>query len=304
MLRSLQDIIQAAKSAGTRTISVAAAQDKDVLMAVKAAIDAGLAQALLVGDKDQIAPLLAEVGLPSSTAVMHEPDPAKAALLAASLVRDGHAHILMKGMVNSSDFLRAVLDKTNGLRAGKILSHLAVFEIPGDKKLTYHTDGGINIAPTLEEKAEILANTIKALHKLGIATPYVAVLTANEQVSPKMQATVDAKALADMSASGALPTAVVEGPIAMDVALNPEAAHHKHITSVVSGQVDLFLVPTLEAGNILGKALLYYMKAKQAAVILGATHPVVMTSRAETAEGKFTSIALACLLASKEETTC
>lgn len=302
MLRSLQDIIQAAKASGTRTISVAAAQDKDVLMAVKAALDAGLAQALLVGDKEQIAPLLVEVGLPSSIAIMHEPDPAKAALTAASLVRDGHAHILMKGMVNSGDFLRAVLDKTNGLRAGKILSHLAVFEIPGDTKLTYHTDGGINIAPTLEEKKEILTNTIKAVHRLGIAKPFVAVLTANEQVSPKMQATVDAKALADMSAAGELPEAIVEGPIAIDVALNPEAAHHKHIVSTVSGQVDVFLLPSLEAGNILGKALLFYMKAKQAAVILGATHPVVMTSRAETAEGKFASIALACLLAAKEET--
>lgn len=301
MLRNLNAIIHAAKASGQRTVSVAAAQDKDVLMAVKAAKDAGLVQPLLVGDQALIEPLLTEVGLAPSTPVFHEPDPAAASAKAVSLIRAGRAQLLMKGMVNSSDFLRSILDPVNGLRAGKILNHLAVFEIPGDSKLCFHTDGGINIAPSLDEKRDILVSTINALHRLGIPQPFVAVLTANEQVSPKMPATVDAKALAEMALSGQLPDAIVEGPIAMDVALNPEAAHHKGIASKISGQVDLFLVPNIEAGNILGKSLLFYMKAKQAAVILGATHPVVMTSRAETAEGKFTSIALACLLADKEE---
>jgi phosphate butyryltransferase len=301
MLRNLNDIIHAAQASGHRTVSVAAAQDKDVLMAVKAAKDAGLVQPLLVGDKTLIEPLLAEVGLDPATPIFHEPDAASASAKAVSLIREGKAQLLMKGMVNSSDFLRSILDPVNGLRAGKILNHLAVFEIPGDSKLCFHTDGGINIAPSLDEKRDILVSTIKALHRLGIAQPFVAVLTANEQVSPKMPATVDAKALADLALSGQLPEAIVEGPIAIDVALNPEAAHHKGISSKVTGQVDLFLLPNIEAGNILGKSLLFYMKAKQAAVILGATHPVVMTSRAETAEGKFASIALACLLADKGE---
>ena len=161
----------------------------------------------------------------------------------------------------------------------------------------FHTDSGMNIAPTLEEKKDILINAMLALNALGIERPNVAVLTANEVVNPKMPATVDAKALVDMSAAGELPPGVVEGPIAMDVALNPEAARHKGLISEISGKVDLFLMPNIETGNSVGKALMYYVKAKMAGIVLGATHPVVMTSRAESAEGKLNSIALAALMA-------
>ena len=156
----------------------------------------------------------------------------------------------------------------------------------------------MNIAPDLAEKKEILINALLALHALGIANPNVAVLAANEVVNPKMPVTVDAQALMEMSRRGELPAAVVEGPIAMDVALSPAAAAHKNLSSQISGQVDLFLVPDISAGNILGKSLIHYGKFKSAGVILGATHPVVMVSRADTAEAKLNSIALACCIAS------
>lgn len=301
MLADFSEVMERAKEAGERVVSVAVAQDRDVLAALKLAQEAGLALPLLVGDADAIRPLLTEVGLPASTPVVNEPDITKAALTAVSLVHKGKAQVLMKGIINTSDFLRAVLNPAVGLRTGRLLSHLAVFELPGEAKLAFYTDGGMNIAPSLAEKKDILVNAMLTLAALGIKKPNVAVLTANEQVSPKMPATVDAKALSDMAAAGELPPGTVEGPIAFDVAVNPEAAKHKGLTSKVSGKVDLFLMPNIETGNALGKALLHYGKAKMAGIVLGATHPIVLTSRAETAEGKLYSIALACLAAAGKE---
>ncbi len=301
MLANFQAVMDRAKQAGERVISVAVAQDRDVLQALKLAQEAGLALPLLVGDAEAIRPLMAEVGLPAATPVVHEPDIAKAALTAVSLVRTGEAQVLMKGIINTSDFLRAVLNPAVGLRTGRLLSHLAVFELPGEPKLAFYTDGGMNIAPTLAEKKDILVNAMLTLAALGIKKPNVAVLTANEQVSPRMPATVDARALSELAAAGQLPPGTVEGPIAYDVAINPEAAKHKGLSSRISGKVDLFLMPNIETGNALGKALQYYGKAKMAGIVLGATHPIVLTSRAETAEGKLYSIALACLAAAGKE---
>lgn len=298
MLRHFTEVIERAKRNGPVRLVVAAAQDEEALRAVKAAHDAGLAEAVLVGDSALIAALLPVVGLPGDTKIVHEPEPAQAALAAVSIVRETESGILVKGLVNSSDFLRAVLNSECGLRTGRLLSHFAAFEEPGGDKLTYHTDGGMNIAPDLAEKKEILINALLALHALGIAKPNVAVLAANEVVNPKMPVTVDAQALTEMSRRGELPAAVVEGPIAMDVALSPAAVAHKNLSSQISGQVDLFLVPDISAGNILGKSLIHYGKFKSAGVILGATHPVVMVSRADTAEAKLNSIALACCIAS------
>jgi phosphate butyryltransferase len=296
VLHNFQEVIDKARQFGQVTISVAAAQDRDVLLAVKAAQEIGLAKSILVGDAGLIKPLLEEVGLSGNIPVIHEPDLDQAALTAVTLVKQGEAHIFMKGLINSSNFLRAAVDPVHGLRSGTILSHFAAFEIPGEKKLVFHTDGGMNIAPTLQEKRDILLSAVRALHRMGIEKPKVAVLAANEQVTPKMPATVDAKALMKMGAAGQLPPCVIEGPVAMDVAASAEAARHKGITSTIAGDVDLFLVPNIEAGNMVGKTLVYYAKAKVAGVILGATHPIVMVSRSDTAEAKLNSLALASLM--------
>lgn len=294
MYCNYQQVLEAAKARGPAVISVAAAQDAEVLEAVKLAYDAGLAKAILVGDAELIKPMAETAGLPKDIEIIDEPDIAKAVLKAVSLVHHGNAKILMKGLVNSSEFLKAVLNKEEGLRTGRLLSHLAVFEIPGQQRLLFVTDGGMNIAPSLTEKKDILVSAILALNEMGIAEPNVAILTANELVNPKMPATVDAKALADMSRAGELPPAIVEGPIALDVAVSAEAAAHKKIASRIAGKVDLMLVPNIETGNAIGKTLIYYAQAKMAGLVLGAANPVVMTSRAETAEGKLNSIALAC----------
>jgi len=298
VLCSLQDVLSKAKqSANEIIISVAVAQDKDVLLAIKAAQDCGLAKAILVGDSKVIRLLLAEIGLPLDTPIVDEPDVHKAALVAVSLVKQNKAQVLMKGLLNSSDFLRAVLNSQEGLRTGRLLSHLACLEIPGQEKLIFLSDGGMNIAPTLTEKKDILINSLLALHNMGIPCPNVAVLTANEIVNPKMPATMDALALVELNDSGELPLCIIEGPIALDVALSPEAGKHKGISSKIAGKVDLFLVPNIEAGNISSKMLIHYAKAQMAGIVLGATNPIVLTSRAETPEGKLYSMALACLAA-------
>ena len=297
MLRSFKELLNRARRYGRVTVSVAAAQDRDALAAVKAAVEEGLINAILVGDIAAIRPMLSDIGLPAETSLVHAPDVRQAALAATSLVRAGKAQVLMKGLVNSGDFLRAVLNEEVGLRTGRLLSHLSAYEIPGGEKIVFHTDGGINIAPTLAEKKDILVNALMALAALGIERPNVAVLAANEVVSAKMPVTLDAKALADMGRRGELPLCVIEGPVSMDVALSAEAAAHKSIPSSVAGKVDLFVVPSIEAGNLLSKALIFYAGFKNAGVVLGATHPVVMVSRADSAEAKLHSIALACCLA-------
>ena len=295
MLRNFEEVIERTRQLGGKSLAVAAAGDREVLEAVRLAGELGVARGILVGDREAIRPLAEELGL-GDLRVIHEPDPAAAAVRAAELVRVGEAQVLLKGMVNSSDFMRGVLHPEKGLRTGRLLSHLAAFQIPGEGKLVFHSDGGINIAPDLEAKKGILANALAALAALGYHAPKVAVITANEQVNPKMPATVDAAALVEAWKAGAFRVpCVVEGPIALDVALSPEAARHKGIESAVSGDVDLFLMPNIEAGNVAGKSLLHYARAQMAGLVLGAAAPVVLTSRSETAEGKLYSIALACL---------
>jgi phosphate butyryltransferase len=295
-LKTLSDLVASCKKLGVMTLSVAAAQDADVLAAVRAAEEEGLVTAVLVGDERKIRPLAEAAGM-RNPAIVHELDEDKAALHAAALVRDGKADALMKGLINTSDFLHAVLAPESDLRTGKLLSHFAAFEIPGTPKLQFHTDGGIAIAPNLADKKAILLNALEALSRLGITNPKIALLSANEKATAKMPSSTDAEALVAMRASGEIPAGILEGPIAFDVAVSRKAAEHKGIASRISGDVDLFLMPNIEAGNILGKALLYYGNAKLAGVVLGARCPIVLTSRSETAEGKLHSIALACLIA-------
>lgn len=294
-----REIVAEIKKRSLVRISVAVAQDREVLAAIKLAQDAGIAEAILVGDASIITPMAKEAGVSDNTLIIHEPETEKAAVRAVSLVKNGQAQVLMKGLINSSDFLRSVLHKEAGLRTGRLLSHLGAFEIPGQEKLLFITDGGMNIAPTLLEKKKILINAMLALQAMGITEPKVALLTANEAVSEKMPATMDARSLVEMSMAGELPSGIVEGPIALDVAVSLEAAKHKGINSKIAGNVDLMVVPNIETGNALGKSLIYFAGSKMAGIVLGATHPIVMTSRSETPEGKMNSIALACLVNGK-----
>ncbi|WP_091838514.1 phosphate butyryltransferase [Marininema halotolerans] len=298
-LRSFEQVIHRAESMASVTVAVGAADDREVLEAVLDAKKRGIAHFRLFGDRGKILQLTESIGLTLREGeIFHQPDPMKACIDAVRAVREGDADVVMKGMVHSADFLRAVLNKEAGLRAGKnVLSHVATFEVPGYNRLIHVTDPALNVAPELKEKAQIIRNAIQLCHSLGEALPRVAVLGAVELVNPTMQPTLDAAALAQMSRRKQIQGALIDGPFALDNAISVTAAKHKGIESDVGGRADVLLVPNIEAGNILYKSMVYFAKAKIGALVLGASAPVILTSRADSHEAKLYSIALAVLQA-------
>jgi phosphate butyryltransferase len=295
MVKDFDSLVKKALSLGQKRIAIGAADDSEVIAAVREAAALGLASSILVGDEEAIRDKAGREGLPEGSRIVDIKDSYQAALEATRFVRSGEADILVKGSINTSDFLKAALDKEKGLRSGRLLSHLAAFELPGEPRLQFHSDGGMNVAPELEEKRQILENALEALHRLGIAEPRVAILAANEQVNPKIRATTDAAALVELWRKGGFPGSIVEGPMALDVATSAEAAARKGLSSAIVGEVDLFIMPSIEAGNIAGKLLVRYAGARMAGLVLGALRPIVLVSRADDAAAKVNSLALACL---------
>ena len=291
-----ESLVDKAKSMGRAKVAVAAAADKEVLEALKLAEVEGLITPVLIGDIEQIKCLSEEIGLNlAGSELINETNPLAAANKAIDAVIDGQAHFLMKGLINSSDFLRAVLRPERGLRTGRLLSHFAAFQVPGFSRLLFVTDGGLNIAPNLAQKKEILQNSLLYLKDIGMDSVNVIVLTANEVASPKMPSTMDAQALAEMYQAGEFPGAIVEGPLALDGAVSAVALKHKGIASQINGDVDLFLVPTIEVGNVLGKSMVYFAGATMAGIVLGAQVPIVLTSRNDTPRSKFMALTMAAL---------
>lgn len=286
---------EVAKSEPAR-VAVAAAQDDAVLQACRDACDRGLATFTLFGDTARIGAAAEKTGVSlDGMKIVNEPDDMRSAMRAVEQVSTGHADIVMKGLINTGDLLRAVLDKTTGLRTGRVLSHLAMFELSGFDRLIGVTDGGMNIMPTLAQKVDIIQNAAAVFHRLGVDPVKVAVLAAVETVNADMPGTIDAAALAKMNDRGQIRGVVVDGPLALDNAVSEEAARHKGIVSPVAGRADLLIVPNIEVGNVLGKSLVYMGGGKIAGLILGARRPVIVTSRADTPESKVISIALASL---------
>ncbi|MTI49751.1 MAG: phosphate butyryltransferase [Firmicutes bacterium] len=301
MIKSFNDVLNLAKERGPKTISVAVAQDKEVLIAVKNANDMGIADAILVGDKEKIENVAKEIGMDISKFKIEDiKDPAEASRKAVELVSSGIAHLVMKGLVDTSVILKAVLDKEIGLRTDKVLSHVAVFDTEHYDKLLLVTDAAMNIAPDLNQKKQIIENAAFVAHSVDIDNPKVAVVCAKEKVNPKMPATVDAKELEEMNQRGEIKGCMVGGPFALDNAVSKEAAEHKGIDHPVAGDADIILAPNIESGNVLYKALNFLAKSKSAGIIVGAAAPVVLTSRADSDEAKLNSIALGVLMASKK----
>lgn len=297
MLQHFSELIDKVK-AMPRTVVCVANADSETVEAARMALDKGLADVILYGDEAVVRPLVEQAGIEGRAELRHAADPATALREAVRSVRGGESGVLMKGMLNSSDFLRGVLNKEEGLRTGRRLSHIAAVELPGYHKLIYSTDGGMNINPDLAAKKDILANALLALRSWGYECPKVACLAANEARRSAQPATIDAAGWSSMG-TGEFPTqCIVEGPIAMDVALNRESALHKGIESRVSGDADIFLMPIMEVGNVAIKGLLHFLKGSQVAgLILGAAAPVVMTSRSEPPSAKLYATALGCLAA-------
>ncbi|MGQ9848030.1 MAG: bifunctional enoyl-CoA hydratase/phosphate acetyltransferase [Bacteroidales bacterium] len=296
-LKKLQELVEIAKSNVTKKLVVAAAADEPVLEAICAARHEKIIEPILVGNKEQIFAIAQKLNLQiSDVEIIDEPDDAKASAIAVKIIREGKAEILMKGLVQTGTLLKAVLDKENGLRKGSLLSHFALMESPFYHKLLAIADGGVNIAPTFEEKLTILENSIEAFHKLGYTCPKVAVVGAVETVNPKMEATIHASMLSQMNYRKQIKGCKVDGPFALDNAVSKEAARHKGIESDVAGDADLILVPDINAGNILYKCMGFLGNSTSAAVIMGAKVPIVLTSRADSDRSKMMSIALAAAM--------
>lgn len=299
MIKNFEELLSKAKANGPKKISVACAQDDDVLKAIKAAYEQGIVNGYLIGNEAEIRKIAAEINLDlSGFEVINIVDMAEASLKAVELVSSGKAEIVMKGLVDTSIILKAVLNKEVGLRTGNALSHVAIFDVPTYHKILLVTDAAMNIAPDLYTKKQIIENSLVVTKALNIETPNVGIIAAKEKVTESMPATVDAGALVKMNLEGEIAGCKVGGPFALDNAVSKEAAEIKGIKDPMAGDVDVLLCPTIEAGNVLYKALNFLANAKSAGIIVGAKAPVVLTSRADSDESKLNSIALGVLMAS------
>ncbi|NEU03940.1 phosphate butyryltransferase [Clostridium senegalense] len=297
MITKLEEIIEKAKSGKKKTLAIAVAQDEVVLKAVYEAVSENIINAVLVGDEDKIISIAKNLNIDlSKFKIIDEKDIKKAAAKAVQLVVNKEADFIMKGMLGTADLLRAVLNKECGLKTNNLLSHVMVYETSNYHKLILLTDGGMVTYPELKDKVGIIKNAVNLAHVLGVDCPKVAPICAVEVVNSNMQATLDAAALTAMSQRGQLKGCIIDGPLGLDNAISKEAAKHKGIISDVAGDSDILLVPNIEAGNFLGKSLTYFAGAESAGVILGAKCPVVLVSRADSAQSKLYSIALGATL--------
>ena len=298
MSKNFDDLLSKLKVTTTKKVAVAVAQDEPVLEAVKAAKERGIADAILVGDTEKIKAIAHGIDMDlNDFEILHEEDVNKAALLAVQLVSSGSADMVMKGLVDTATFLRSVLNKEVGLRTGKLMSHVAVFEIKGIDRLILLTDAAFTTYPDLKAKTQIINNSVMVAKACGIDMPKVAPVCAVEVVNPDMPATVDAALLSKMSDRGQIKGCIVDGPLALDNALSEEAAHHKGITGPVAGKADILLLPNIDVANVMYKTLTYTSKTKNGGILVGTSAPVILTSRADSFETKVNSIALAAVVA-------
>lgn len=298
MSKSFEELISKANQKTLKKVSVSNAQDEPVLQAVKAAKEQNIATAILVGDEAKIREIAASIDMDlTDFEIINEPDTEAAALKAVELVHNGKADILLKGLLETKTFLKSVLNKEVGLRTGKMLSHVCVFEIEGINRLLFFTDVAFNTYPTLADKVNIIKNAVEVAHACGIECPKVAPLCAVETVNPKMQPTVDADNLTKMYEGGDFKGCQIYGPLSMDLAIDPEAAVHKGVTNPVAGHADILLFPNIDAGNITYKILVRTAKVKIGNVLVGTSAPVVLTSRSDDFQTKLNSIALATVIA-------
>ena len=299
MNKSFDDLLKKLATVEKKKVSVAVAQDSEVLLAVKAAKERNIADSILVGDADEIKKVADEIGMSlDGYEVIDVKDKTEAARTAVKLVSDGKADMYMKGLLDTKDFLRSVLDKEVGLRTGRPLSHVCVFEMEGVDHLLFLTDVAFVPYPTLEDKANIIRNTVEICEACGSDNPKVAPLAAVEVVNPKMPETVEADELTKMNERGEIERCIVDGPLSLDLATVPEAAEHKGATGrKIVGDADVLLFPDIHAGNILYKGLVHFANVKNGNLITGTAAPVILTSRSDSFEVKVNSLALGALVA-------
>lgn len=299
MIMNFEGLISRVKECSKKKVAVAVAEDYAVLEAVQAARRQGIADAILVGDEGKIRELGAQLSMEMDAyEIVNEPDHWQAALTAVKLAHDGVADMYMKGLIDTKSFLKSILDKEVGLRTGRPLSHVAVFEVEGIRQLLFLTDVAFMTYPTLEDKVHIIENTVEVAHACGLECPKVAPLAAVEVVNPKMPATVEAAELTKMNEEGKITGCIVDGPLSMDIAIDPEAAAHKGAAGrKVAGDADILLFPDIHAGNLVYKTLVHTAKMQNGCILTGTKVPAILTSRSDSFQTKVNSIALAAVVA-------
>lgn len=293
----LDRIIADASKLGPARVAVTYPCSAGSIEAALAAMNLGLISPIFVGPSARIAAIAKDKALDLSQveSIDTSEDPADAAAASVALSRDGRAQLIMKGSLHSDELLAAVVGKDGGLRTRRRTSHAFVFDLPHYPKPLLLADCVVNISPGLVEKRDITQNAIELAHSLGIANPYVGILSAVETVNPAIPGTIEAAALSKMAQRGQITGAIVEGPLAFDIAISLEAARIKGLQSLLPERPDILIVPNLEAGNILYKQLVYLAKAECAGIVLGTTVPIILTSRADSELCRVASCALAVL---------
>ena len=299
MSKTFADLIARVNDCGMKTVSVAVAQDSAVLEAVVAAKERKIANAILVGDEKKIREIADSLSMDlSGFEIINVEDMTEAARTAVSLVHEGRADMYMKGLIDTKGFLKSVLDKEVGLRTGKPLSHVCVFQVKGIDHLLFLTDVAFIPYPTLEDKVHIINNTLEITRACGIENPKIAPLAAVEVINPKMPATVEAGELTRMNQEGEITGCIVDGPLSLDLAIDPEAAKHKGATDrAIQGDADILLFPDIHAGNLVYKCLVHTAKVVNGNILTGTKAPVILTSRSDDFETKVNSIALGAVVA-------
>lgn len=298
-IRDLKQLEKLVKEKETPKMSVAYAQDEDTILAVYRAVKENVVDAILVGDKDIIVEKCKNLDIdPGSFEIVHEPNEKKSGEVAVRLIVEKKASVLMKGLISTPYFLKALLNKEfNLIPKGSLLSHTALIDVPTYDKLLIVSDVAMIPAPTLQQKVQIVNFNIKIANQLGIKNPKVALITANEKVSDKMEATMEAAIIAKMADRKQIKGGIVDGPLALDVAISPKACEIKGLKSPVEGNADILIFPNIDAGNVFFKTCTLLGNGLLAAVVTGAPFPAVLTSRADSEDSKYYSIVLAAALA-------
>jgi phosphate butyryltransferase len=297
-ITNFDDMIAIARQIGPVSIAVAAAHDPEVLKAVDQAQQEDLVRATLVGDWPAIEAYAAQTGADLSGAtILHQPDPRLAARQVVNLARSGQTDVVVKGQIKTAELLGLALNRDVGIRGQGLLSHVGIFELPGMDRLIYLSDSGVVVYPDVYQKLKIINNVVAVAHLFGLAEPKVAILAASETVHPKIPASIDALSLSKMAEQGWVQGAVVDGPLGLEVAISPQAARLEESHSPIAGLADVLIVPNVEAGNIVAKGLLYFAHARMAGLVVGAKVPIIISSRADSAETRYLSLAMAAVLA-------
>ena len=302
LITNFAELIEAAQAVGPKHIAIAAAHDPAVLISAEELQKLGIVIAHLVGDEPAIERLAQEHHLDlSGMTIVHQTDTGRAAQHAVAMAREGQADVVVKGQLKTPQILGAALNRERGIRRKKLLTHVGLFEVPGFDRIIYMSDSGVILSPTIEQKVVIIQNVVEVAHKLGLERPRVAILSATETISPKLPHSIEALALTRMAEEGWIKGAIVDGPLTLDVALSSEAARIKGIESPVAGTADIVIVPGVVAGNTSAKAIQYLAGGRMAGLVVGAKVPIIINSRADTADTRLLSTAMAVVLAASSQ---